>query len=187
MPAHLTVDWDFPISQNLLDHGAIFGLAALVALCAAAWHYRRRFPLASYGFFMFLVLMAPTSSILPIRDPIAERRIYFAMLGLLLIVVDLLGRLKVERKPLAAACTVVVLAAAAVAHARAAVWSDAVTLWEDTAAKSPNKAARAFPTRLCVLRPEPLRPRHRRVREDRPTAAARLTICWSTGGWPTTA
>ena len=89
---------------------------------------------------MFLVLMAPTSSILPIRDPIAERRIYFAMPGLLLIVVDLLGRLKVERKPLAAACTVVVLAAAAVAHARAAVWSDAVTLWEDTATKSPNKA-----------------------------------------------
>ena len=139
-PARLTVDWDFPISKTLLDHGAVFGLAALVALCVAAGHYRRRFPLASYGFFMFLVLMAPTSSILPIRDPIAERRIYFAMPGLLLIVVDLLGRLKVERKPLAAACTVVVLAAAAVAHARAAVWSDAVTLWEDTATKSPNKA-----------------------------------------------
>ncbi len=139
-PVRLTVDWDFPISKNLLDHGAIFGLAALIAMCAAAWHYRRRFPLASYGFFMFLVLMAPTSSILPIRDPIAERRIYFAMPGLLLIVVDLLGRLKVERKALAAGCAVVVLAAAGATYARAAVWGDAVTLWEDTAAKSPNKA-----------------------------------------------
>ena len=35
--------------------------------------------------------MAPTSSILPIKDPIAERRMYFSMLGLLLIVVDLLA------------------------------------------------------------------------------------------------
>jgi protein O-mannosyl-transferase len=139
-PARLTVDWDFPISKNLLDHGAIFGLAVLVTLCAAAWHYRRRFPLASYGFFMFLVLMAPTSSILPIRDPIAERRIYFAMPGLLLIVVDFLGRLKVERRVLAASCALVVLAAAGATYARAAVWGDAVTLWEDTAAKSPNKA-----------------------------------------------
>ena len=44
--------------------------------------------------------MAPTSSILPIQDAVAERRLYFGMLGLLLIVVDFLGRLKVER-PLA--------------------------------------------------------------------------------------
>jgi tetratricopeptide (TPR) repeat protein len=139
MPARLTLDWDFPISKNLLDHGAIFGLAALLALCAAAWHYRRRFPLASYGFFMFLVLMAPTSSILPIRDAIAERRVYFAMPGLLLIVVDLLSRWKIERKVLAGSCAAVVLAAAGMTYARAAVWSDAVTLWEDTAAKSPHK------------------------------------------------
>ena len=63
--------------------------------------YRRRFPLASYGFFVFLLLMAPTSSILPIKDPIAERRLYFSMLGLLLIVVDLLARVKIERRALA--------------------------------------------------------------------------------------
>ena len=69
MPANLTADWDFPISRNILDHGALVGLTALVALAVAAWHYRRRFPLASFGFFTYLVLMAPTSSILPIRIP----------------------------------------------------------------------------------------------------------------------
>ncbi len=138
-PARLTADWDFPISRNLLDHGAIFGLAALIALCAAAWFYRRRFPLASYGFFMFLVLMAPTSSILPIRDPIAERRLYFALPGLVLIVVDLLNRWKIERRVLTATCAVLVLLLAATTYARAAVWSDAVTLWQDTASKSPDK------------------------------------------------
>jgi tetratricopeptide (TPR) repeat protein len=114
-------------------------LVLLLALAAAAWHYRRRFPLAGYGYFVFLVMMAPTSSFLPIRDPIAERRLYSAILGLLLIVVDLLGRLKIDRKVLAAACGVVVLLAAGVTYGRAAVWSDAIVLWEDTARKAPHK------------------------------------------------
>ena len=138
-PVRLTVDWDFPISRTLLDHGAIVGLILLAAMVAGAWLGRRRFPLAAYGFFVFLVLMAPTSSVLPIRDPIAERRLYFAMIGLLLVVVDLLGRVKLDRRTLAAICGGIVLVAGIGTFARAAVWGDAVTLWEDTAAKSPNK------------------------------------------------
>ena len=39
---------------------------AIAALIGLAWRYRRQFPLATYGFFTFLVLMAPTSSIVPI-------------------------------------------------------------------------------------------------------------------------
>ena len=69
---------------------------ALLALAAVAWRYRRSFPLAGYGYFVFLVLLSPTSSILPIKDPIADRRMYLPMLGLILIAIDLLRRLKVE-------------------------------------------------------------------------------------------
>ncbi len=144
LPVNLTADWDFPISRTILDHGAIFGLLALLALAAAAWRYRRRFPLASYGYFVFLLLMSPTSSILPIQDPIAERRLYFSMFGLLLILVDVLSRLKVDRRALAAACLVVALAAAGATRARAAVWADPVSLWEDTVRKSPNKRRAHF-------------------------------------------
>jgi tetratricopeptide (TPR) repeat protein len=138
-PVRLTADWDFPISHSVLDRGAVFGLAALVAICAAAWFYRRRFPLAAYGWFLFLLLMAPTSSVFPIRDPIAERRLYFSMIGLLLIAADFLARLKAREKTLAAAMAAVLAIAGAGTHARAEKWGDAVKLWEDTAAKSPNK------------------------------------------------
>src|ERR1039457_5846165 len=144
LPVNLTADWDFPISRTILDRGAIFGLLALLALAAAAWRYRRRFPLASYGYFVFLLLMSPTSSILPIKDPIAERRLYFSMFGLLLIVVDVLSRLKVGRRALAAGCLVVALAAAGATRARAAVWANPVSLWEDTVRKSPNKRRAHF-------------------------------------------
>ena len=36
--ANLTLDWDFPISHTILEHGAIVWLVALLALAAAAWH-----------------------------------------------------------------------------------------------------------------------------------------------------
>src|SRR5271157_4953061 len=122
LPVNLTADWEFPISKTIFDHGAIVGLAALLALAGLAWHYRRRFPLAGYGFFVYLVLMAPTSSILPIKDPVAERRLYFSMLGLLLITLDFLNRAKLDRKQLTGLCSVVVLAAAIATYVRAGKW-----------------------------------------------------------------
>jgi tetratricopeptide (TPR) repeat protein len=60
------------------------------------------------------------------------------MLGLLLILVDLVSRAKLDRNALSAAGLAVVLAAAFGTHARAAVWSDEVAIWEDTARKSPG-------------------------------------------------
>jgi tetratricopeptide (TPR) repeat protein len=137
-PANLTLDWNFPISHTVMEHGAIIWVVILAALMVGAWMLRRSFPLASYGFFVFLVLLTPTSSILPIKDPVAERRIYFAMLGLLLMLVDVVARLKVDRRALAAAGLVLVLLAGFATHARAEVWSDEISIWQDTARKSPE-------------------------------------------------
>lgn len=143
-PVGLNVDWEFSFSRSIFEYGAIVGLVALLALIVLAWRYRRQFPLASYGFYAFLILMAPTSSILPIRDPIAERRLYFAIFGLLLIVADLLRRVKISRSVLSAACAAVLLLAALATHARAEVWSSELTLWTDTEAKSPDKPRSHF-------------------------------------------
>ena len=144
LPVNLNVDWDFPISRTIFEHGAIFGLAGLLVLAAAAWRYRRGFPLAGYGFFVFLVLLSPTSSILPIRDPIADRRMYLPIIGLILIAIDLLRRLKAEPKVLAMGASVLLVAAAVATHARAEVWSSPISLWQDTARRSPNKTRAHF-------------------------------------------
>lgn len=144
VPVGLNADWEFPFSHSILDYGAVFGLVALVALAIVAWRFRREFPLASYGYFAFLILLAPTSSILPIKDPIAERRVYFAMFGLLLIAADFLRRVKISRPALAAACGAVLLLFAVATRARAAVWSSELSLWQDTEAKSPDKARTHF-------------------------------------------
>ena len=91
------------------------------------------------------MLLAPTSSILPIKDPIADRRLYLPMLGLLLIAVDLLGRAQDRTQGRWRSARPRVLLVAAVAtHARAEVWGDPIALWQDTVAKSPKKMRAHF-------------------------------------------
>jgi tetratricopeptide (TPR) repeat protein len=137
-PVHQSADWDFPMSKTIFDRGAAIGMIALLALAAVAWRYRRKYRLASFGFFTYLLLMAPTSSFLPLRDAIAERRLYLSMLGLILILVDFLGRWKLERKTLAGLCALIALILGAATHKRADVWSSELALWQDTVEKTPQ-------------------------------------------------
>jgi len=144
LPVNLNGDWVFPISKTIFDHGAVVALAVLLALVAAAWMFRRRFRLAAFGLLAYLILMAPTSSILPIADPVAERRLYFSVLGLLLIAVDFLGRLKLDRRGLWLVCGILVAACAAGLRARAAVWDDDRAFWSDVVAKAPDNPRAHF-------------------------------------------
>lgn len=136
-PYGQNVDPDVAISGSLMDHGAMIGLAALIGLVAAAWIYRKRFPLAAFGIFMFLLLLAPTSSFIPIRDVQAEHRLYLPFLGLVLICLEVLRRVKFQQ---AAGIGAVALAVCCVVtYQRNAVWATPLTLWTDSVAKSPNK------------------------------------------------
>jgi tetratricopeptide (TPR) repeat protein len=143
-PVGLHIDYDFPISRTIVEHGAIAGLAAIIAAAGAAFHFRRRYPLAAYGFFAFVILMAPTSSFVPIKDPIAERRLYLSMIGLLFIVLEFLRRIDVKQRKWAMALAGVVVVTGVAAHERNTVWSDPVLLWEDAVAKSPRMARDEF-------------------------------------------
>jgi hypothetical protein len=137
LPFGQNLDPDIALSKTPLEHGAIAGLIALIALTTAAWIYRRRFPLAAFGVLTFLLLAAPTSSIVPIRDVFAERRLYLPFIGLLLVSVEFLRRLKTSQ--IAAIGAVVLLVCSVLTYHRSAVWGDPLLLWQDTAAKSPHK------------------------------------------------
>jgi tetratricopeptide (TPR) repeat protein len=137
LPLGQNIDPDVALSNSLLDHGAIFGLLALVALLAAAWIYRKRWPLAAFGVFVFLLLLAPTSSFVPIADVSAERRMYLPFVGLVLVCLEFLRRLKVSQAAWAGAAILTVCSV--LTYARSAVWATPVALWQDAANKSPRK------------------------------------------------
>jgi tetratricopeptide (TPR) repeat protein len=144
LPFGQTVDYDFPISHSILDHGSALGLLGILALLAAAVYYRRRYPLACFGLFAFLILLAPTSSVIPIRDPISERRLYLPLIGLILVSIELLRRLRIGRTALAAVLAAVLVIAAGLTYRRNLVWAGAIPLWEDAVEKSPGKARAHF-------------------------------------------
>ena len=142
LPFGQNVDPDIPVSHTLIDHGAIAGLVGLLAVVGAAWIYRKRWPLAAFGVFVFLLLLAPTSSFVPIRDVLAERRVYLPFLGLLLICLEFLRRLRVEQIVWTGAAVAVVCAM--LTYQRNQVWASPLTLWQDAVAKSPRKMRPRF-------------------------------------------
>ncbi len=144
LPVGQNLDPDIAIARGPTDAAALLGCVALVGVSVCAWIWRKRFPLAAYGWFVTLLLLAPTSSVIPIRDVYAERRLYLPFFGLLLIVCDLLRRVKLRTGALAAALTGLLLVEAAVAHQRDDAWANPVALWRDTAAKSPRKVRPNF-------------------------------------------
>jgi hypothetical protein len=137
LPFGQNVDPDIPISRGLFDYGAILGLTALVGVGVAAWIYRKRWPVASFGVLVFLLLLAPTSSIIPIKDPLAEHRMYLPFLGLALICCEGLRRVKLPA--MMAIGTVVLGICAILTYQRNQVWSNPMALWQDVVNKSPNK------------------------------------------------
>ena len=144
LPYGQNIDHDFRTSYTVFDHGAAAGLAALVAVVAAALYFRKRFPLASYGTLVFLLLLAPTSSFVPIQDAVAERRMYLPLIGLLLVVMEFLRRWRTSTGAATAALAGILAVLGFLTYARSTVWSSSVALWEDSVAKAPAKQRPQF-------------------------------------------
>jgi protein O-mannosyl-transferase len=144
VPFGQNLDPDIGISRTVTEHGAIIGLIGLLAVSVLAWIYRRRFPIASYGWFVFLILLAPTSSFAPIRDPLAERRMYLPFIGLLLITVEFLRRWKASRNMFVGVLALVLVVEGAITYQRNLLWGSAIDMWKDAVSKSPQKLRPRF-------------------------------------------
>lgn len=123
-------------ASSLLDPLGWLSLAAMAAVCAAAWRTRRSYPLAAFGLVWFLAALAPSSSVIPLREGMAEHRVYLASAGIFLAGTALVSRLAdrwsgtVRRRSAAAvfACLVVLFGLTVL---RNRVWSDPVALWTE--------------------------------------------------------
>jgi len=135
LPVGMNVDPDIPVSQSILDHGAVFGLIALVALLGGAWMLRRRAPLAAFGVAVFAVLLAPTSSFVPIADVFAERRAYLPFVGVCCVALEAVRRWKI---PAVVPAAILALLAFGTWQ-RSAVWASEDALWTDSVVGSPAK------------------------------------------------
>jgi hypothetical protein len=155
VPYGLNADWLFPFSRSLFEPGVLAGLALLVALSAAAIVAFLRWGegegdgatavrLVTFGWFFFIGMLAPTT-LVPLRDPFVEHRLYLATLGIVFALtggVLLAVRHFAPRRGWIVAGVVGVAAAATLGTAtwyRNDVWKSALNLWKDASEKSPAK------------------------------------------------
>jgi tetratricopeptide (TPR) repeat protein len=156
-PAGQNADWDFPVSRSLTDPAFLGAAALLATLVAGAVGLARRGArrddadgaaerVAAFGLLWFLLVLSPTSSVVPLADLVAEHRVYLASWGIFAAAAAggerLLARLAPRRAALAGA-VLVALAWGALGVAtwkRNAVWETRLAFWTDAAAKSPGKA-----------------------------------------------
>jgi tetratricopeptide (TPR) repeat protein len=105
--------------------------------------------LVSLGIIAFFITLAPTSSIIPLRDVIFEHRMYLAVAFLAMASVQLcfhglarIGERSPRRQSMVFYALIIVLFPlfSGLTHARNRVWLNEVSLWEDAVEKSPNKA-----------------------------------------------
>lgn len=122
VPIGQALDHDFPTSRTIMQHGALLYMILLAGLTWAAVRWRRSYPLACFGFLMFLIWLAPTSSIVPIDDPLVERRMYLPLVGLILIGCDLVERQKPSRPAVWGLVTVIALTFGGFCFARNQLW-----------------------------------------------------------------
>jgi Tfp pilus assembly protein PilF len=96
-PHPLSIDYQWPALKTIdEDIPALLGVSVLGS--AAAWALWRRSELGFAGIFFFIVL-APTSSIMPIADLAVEHRMYLSLAAVLTLVVVAFWQLSTLGKP----------------------------------------------------------------------------------------
>lgn len=143
LPFGQVFDYDWPVVRTLA--GAVLPGVVLFALALAGALGGRRSRLYPFAVLWIFATLAPTSSIVPIADVIAERRMYLPLVGVALIVgllvTDAAAALQRRRLPvmwLPVASLAVLLGFGGLAWARNGVWNDPLTLWQDTVRKQPG-------------------------------------------------
>lgn len=135
--------WPRPL---IFDYGAVFvhdpfdvlvpGVLVLGALAGTVVLLRKK-PAAGFVGAWFFLLLAPTSSFVPVAlQPIAESRMYLPLAGLVLALV--LGLHALAGKSSRWICALLALAATAGTIARNADYRSTLAIWSDTVAKRPE-------------------------------------------------
>jgi protein O-mannosyl-transferase len=111
-------------------------IAALLVGVALAW---RRWPMVGYLGCWFILILAPTSTVVPIADqPMAESRMYLP-LAAVVVFVTLLGYALVRRRVFVGLGLVAVGLGALTIH-RNHAYRSGLSIWEDTVAREPQSS-----------------------------------------------
>lgn len=133
-PASLVFDYGTLVESNALVIVACG--VGVVALLAASFYGLKRGALAGFLGTVFFLVLAPSSSVVPIvTQTIAEHRMYLPLAAVIAVIVGALDA--ISRRSLIVSVGIAAIALTVVTHARNGVYRTAIELWTDTLAKQP--------------------------------------------------
>ena len=169
LPINQNLDYDYPLSDSLLNLRTFMSLSLLLAVFAlAVWFWRcssqkqehvgktfglipttpcPELRLAAFGIFWFFVTISVESSIIPIADLIFEHRMYLPSVGFIIAMVTIAAvfarRLKesfpAAEKLLISSLMMATCVLTITTYMRNNVWQSWETMWQDVKVKSPMK------------------------------------------------
>lgn len=146
VPSHMLFYYDdlVPSKSLLSPPSTLLAGGFLLALLLSAWRLRRRMPLFALGVFWFFAAHAITSNVVPL-ELVFEHRNYFALLGVLLALADLVRLIPASDGPAIkyAAVAAFVIGIAAVGSIRAATWGNRLLLATELVSINPQSARAA--------------------------------------------
>jgi tetratricopeptide (TPR) repeat protein len=139
-PSRLNLDHDFALSYSLLNPATtLISITTIMALMAFACLIARKEPLLSFGIIWFFGNLIIESSIIGL-ELVFEHRNYLPTMFVILAIVSLAFRYLKHVLPAAIALSLVGALFCGWTFERNKVWADEITLYRDSAAKSPAKA-----------------------------------------------
>ncbi|MCM8775321.1 MAG: tetratricopeptide repeat protein [Candidatus Omnitrophica bacterium] len=140
LPIHQRVDYDFPVSRSFFSGSTGFSFLMIIAFWILAFTIYRKNRLIAFGIFWFFLTLSVESSIIPIKDVIAEHRLYLPMIGFAIAVTATLDALLRDSKKFTAFFFVILILLCSATFQRNRVWMNGIHLWEDAIRADPKKA-----------------------------------------------
>jgi len=151
IPISQNLDYDYPVYRTFWNPDVLLSFVIVMVMVGygvyavmASTKLTAEKRLSAFGLLWFFVILAPTSTIIPLRDIAVEHRVYLAMVGVLLTAFALMYLLmkKVQLKTvyMGLLVLIVMFIFSALTYSRNQLWNDPIELWADAMKKSPNKS-----------------------------------------------
>ena len=140
-PVGQRLDYDWPLATRWRDPAVLVpALAWVLVLLALWWHAHRRRRAATFWLGFAVLVLLPSSSVVPIADLACEHRMYLTVGGFAVLTALAGGGAAAWAPRLVGALGIgVALALALLTIARNELWRDPVALWTDNLTKTPAK------------------------------------------------
>jgi len=149
LPLNLNVDYDFPVSHSITESGFLFSLLLLAAGALLIGRISRGNRMIGFWALWFSVTLLPTNSLIALEDLVSDRWLYLPSVGFAILMgyaaswvyqTLVAGRGRAGQIFFFFLCALLVEFYGFSTVLRNFAWTSDRTLWEDTLAKSPQKA-----------------------------------------------